>query len=213
MKNKILFTSLLAVTLSVAIIPASAGALTYTSLTAWQAAGPQTGTIDFESVATGSYLSPLTISGIQFSSTAALGILSSYGPGAGRFVMTSASSLTITPSAGIFGLGFDLGCYSCGGTAPLSITVVGIDSVPYIFTGLPPTNEFWGVRLDSAAIQSVTITFGTSQYPAVDNLAYGGQASGGAGGDTPEAATLILIGTGLAVIAKCRRFGSSNQAI
>jgi len=120
-----------------------------------------------------------------------------------------------TPGA-IYGLGFNLGCYSSGCSSVQSIVVKDVNNNIFTYGGVT-TPGFWGIRSD-LAIASIQIMFPTNNdYVAIDDLGYGGLAQVGGGGDpppgeTPEVATLILIGTGLGVIARYRRYSSLPAA-
>jgi len=88
------------------------------------------------------------------------------------------------------------------------VVVTDANNISYTYTGML-TSGFWGIRSD-LALSTVKVSYGTD-YVAIDDVIYGGQAQIGGGdppptGDTPEAATLILIGTGLGVIARYRRY-------
>lgn len=188
--------------LALSVVPASAGILTYATSGAWQGAGLQTGIITFESVTIPANYSSFAIPPLTFSSTLgnSLSIANDvYGPGSGKYLL-NASPTNIAADGTVFGLAFNFRCYSCDGRTA-TITVVDSSgptafSVATTSTGI---SNFFGIRSD-LAITSVNISFsGATPYVALDNVAYG------PGSDTPEAATLILIGTGLGIIARYRK--------
>jgi hypothetical protein len=200
------------------LAPTFGGALTYASSAAWLAAGPSSGSIDF-SAQTGPYTSPFTVAPLTFSALlgSTIGIGSAFGPGTGKFAYTL-TSMQISPTTpgAIYGLGFNLGCYISGCSSAQSIVVTDTSNNVFTYTNIA-TPGFWGVRSD-VAIASIRITLPTTNdYVAIDDVSYGGQAQSGGGGgtapgDTPEAATLILIGTGLALIARYRRYACFHAA-
>ena len=197
------------------VAPVSAGALTYSTSTAWNAAGPVDGTLTFTGLTPGGYVSPLTVAPFVFTALfgTTLGITDQFGPGTGNFIYTL-KAMQISPVAvgTIFGLGFNIKCYSSGCSSAQSIVVtdVGNNSFTYSNIALP---GFWGVRSD-LAIANIQVTFPTnSDYVAIDDVSFGSAATGGGTpADTPEAATLILIGTGLGLIARYRRYSSNLAA-
>jgi hypothetical protein len=197
------------------VAPVFAGALTYSTSTAWNAAGPVDGTVTFTDLTPGGYVSPLTVPPFVFTALvgSTLGITNAFGPGTGNFIYTlKAMQISPVATGAIFGLGFNIRCYSsgCGSAESIIVTDVGNNSFTYSGVSLP---GFWGVRSD-LAIANIRITFPTtSDTVAIDDVSFGSDATGGGTpADTPEAATLILIGTGLGLIARYRRY-SSNLAV
>jgi hypothetical protein len=71
-------------------------------------------------------------------------------------------------------------------------------------TNSPPTPAFWGVTSDTP-IYSVDFTLqgpsSQGSYAFLDNFTYGTADTGGPPPETPEAATMLLIGTGLVGLA------------
>ena len=96
-----------------------------------------------------------------------------------------------------------------------SITITDANSGSYTYNGFS-TPTYFAFRSD-IAVASVVVTY-PGNYVALDDVSYGGQASGGGGGtpppsDTPEAGTIIMIGTGLLACARYRKFAiGSPQA-
>ena len=202
MKYKILLALLAGL-----VTRAAAGVLTYSDPSVFSSAVPIVGTITFEGLGLGGYGSPITAGQLYFYGTS-VGIAGSLGPGTGEF-FASLNSTTVSPLSvdlgTIYGIGFDIGCYSCTGN--LNDTVVVTDTGGNTFTfSVPTLNNFWGVSSD-LAIASIGITVPSYGYVSLDNVSYGGAAnSGGTGdtGDAPEVETVLLIGSGLALLA-CRR--------
>ena len=203
MTNKTLSRTLLVVTLALSIVTLSAGVLSYADVASWTAAGPVNGTLTFTGLAASNYNTPLVVSPLQFAAGASqyLTIFNQYGPGSGNFLATY-SSMILSPTSSfngtIYGIGFNLGCYSCSGTPSPLITVTDSASNVFTFNGAS-TPGYLGFRSD-LAISTINISYGAGNYVAVDDVGYGSAAQ-----NTPEAATLLLIGTGLGLMARFRR--------
>lgn len=199
--------------------------VTYSTLTSWQAAGPQDGTITFESLSaatqmsyTSFVLSAATFSGVN-------GNLYVYPSG---YVWTDlGSGATLTSSdtgylrvdlpAAVYGVGFLIGS-SAG--IPVQVVVNGdtLNALTISNPTNPPPNvgnlgQFWGIRSD-VAITSLTIAASQTGYRAIiDNFTWGGQATqqggGGGGGtgptETPEVSSGLLIGGALVLVPLLRR--------
>jgi hypothetical protein len=209
-----------------AVAPASGGVITYQTSSAFTTAiGTPTGTIDFTGLSS-SPTSPLTVSGtpLQFGNpdpgtgNHPVNIKNDgFGPGgstAGNYLEVTYSGVNIISTAlsttPLTALGFNLGCWGCAGTAPTSITVDFIDSTNTVLTGssIPSTTSaFWGLT-STVGISDVKIVFSAAcncNYSSLDNVQYVTGSTGGDGGATPEAATFLMIGSGLAVVARYRR--------
>lgn len=202
MKNKKLSLTILATALSLALVPATAGVFSYGTLTDWQTAGTQTGTVTFEGLTIPGSSTAFTTSGLTFSTGDPLHFLSLYnngfGPGSGNFLV-NASPTFINTNGTVFGLALNFRCYSCDPqTATMSVTdSSGVTNFIATTSGL---SNFIGFR-STLAIQMLQIAFSGSQpFVALDNISFGPAS------DTPEAATLILIGSGLGLIARYRRY-------
>jgi len=210
MYKQILSITIPTLVFCLADVSATAGVLTYTALIDWQTAGPPAAdTITFEGLTIPSSSTAYAVGPITFSTGDPLHFLSlfntGFGPGSGNFLV-NASPTYFTPDSTVFGIGFNFRCYGCDpSTATISVTnSFGVTTFSAT-TVSPGLSNFIGVRSDSA-IQSLVISFnGVNPFVAVDNVAY-------AGADAPEAATLILMGTGLAFIARYRRYASHRPA-
>ena len=210
MTNKSFPLMILTAMLSLTAVPAGAGILTYSTLGGWQAAGPQAGTITFEGVSIPANFTSFTISPLTFSASNGhtLAIANNFGPGTGNFLLNP-SPTNIAGDNTVFGLGFDFRCYSCDGlTATITVTDAS-GSTPFsVATTSVGISNFFAVR-STLSIQNLQISFGgANPYVALDNVAFGGAAPA----DTPEAATMILIGTGLALIARYRKYSPQLTA-
>lgn len=195
-----------------------AGTFTYNStLSNWTGVGyTPTSTYDFESASTGgSATSFMTLGGYSFNAPSNALIINTNAPtwvGTGKYLLTYGNGYTLTiPNTGIFALGFNLGCAFCGGTAATSITATDKDGATYTVNSVPTTTNapsaFWGIS-STSALTTIQFNFGTS-YFGIDNIISGGQAPQ-APANTPESASLILIGTGLAIMARYRRYLNLN---
>ena len=170
--------------------------------------GPVAGTITLSGITAQNYNTPLVVSPLQFGagSTNYLSVLSQYGPGTGNFVATY-NNVNVDATSGfagtVYGLGFNLECYSCTGTPNAVITVTDSSNAVFTFSALSSANYF-GIR-SGLAISNVNISYGTAGYAALDDVGYGGS-------NTPEAATLFLIGTGLAFFYRYRKYSTFASA-
>lgn len=200
MKNKTLFLTTLAAALSLVAVPASAGIVTYGTLSGW---GTGLGTVTFEGVTIPSGFSTFTLSPLTFSSLNGnnLTISNNFGPGSGNFLL-NASPTNIAGDGTVFGLAFNFRCYGCDGqVATITVTDSTGNTVFTVPTTSAGISNFFGVRSD-LAIQNLQISFGGAfPFVAVDNVAYAAQ-------NTPEAATMILIGAGLALLTRFRKYSS-----
>ena len=198
---------------------------TYSSLSTWQAAGPQDGTQGFESVAAASQM---VYSSFVLNSTTYTGVggnlyvypsgytWTDLGSGA---TLTSADvgSIRIDLPANIYGVGFLIGS-SLG--IPVNVILNGDTANPLVITNPtnPPPNagnlgQFWGIRSD-VAISSLVIAASQTNYRAIiDNFTWGGQAAplggggggGGGGSEIPESSSGFLIGGALVLVPILRR--------
>ena len=207
MKNKILSIALLTAAVT---LPTEAGVVSYATLSDWQSAGTVTGTLTFAGVAiTPNSVSQYAIPPFTFASANSSSFLSSidatsplsiYGPGSGTF-LTSPSPLNIIANTSLFGLSFDFNCYGCNGSDATVTVTTSAGNSSFLFPGTGHTT-FLGVRSD-LAIQNIQVAFSGSVLPfvGIDNVGY----SDINGASTPEPASLLMIGGGLAFIAQYRR--------
>lgn len=216
--NSLISMALVASALAVTSVPVSAGALTYSDPSAFAGAVSVTGTLTFEELLPGTHISPLVDLPLVFTALASgfgnVTVGTSFGPGSGQFVMATDSFEVSPVSPGaIYAFGLYLGCYACDAGNP-NATVVVTDTSSNTYTySVPTMNNFWGVS-STIAIASLSFTLPSYGNVSIDDVSYGSLSSGAPGGDgdTPEAATLILIGSGLAVIARFRKYGNQNSA-
>lgn len=196
--------------------------VTYTTLSSWQAAGPQDGTQGFESKADVTQMAypSFVLNSILY--TGVGGNLYVYPNGYTWTDLGSGPTLTsadtgyirIDLPANIYGVGFLI-----GSSAGIAVNVVINGDTPLTIANPtnPPPNvgnlgQFWGVRSD-VAISSLTIAASQNGYRAIiDNFTWGGQATqqgGGGGGagptETPEVSSGLLIGGALVLVPLLRR--------
>lgn len=215
-----LFSALIAMT-----PPARATLITYTTPAAFAAAASGLTTIDFEGIATANSFTSyntaagLTVSGVQFigqqSATAySLQVVNpgatttyyDWGSGAGLKgpsynIAGFTPYIDIDLPASISALGVDLMTGSPNGLT-YQVSVAGSNFT--IATATRPTRTFFGVT-SSAPFSTVRLTLtGTvqsdSSYALIDNVKFGA-----AGSQTAEASSLVLIGSGLAMLGSVRR--------
>ena len=164
MKNQKLSLTILAAALSLAVVPVTAGVLSYGTLADWQAAGTLTGTVTFEGLTIPGSSTSYTTSGLTFSTGDPLHFLSlnnnGFGPGSGNFLV-NASPTFINPNGTVFGLAFNFRCYSCDPqTATISVTdSSGVTNFIATTSGI---SNFIGFR-STLAIQTLQIGFSGSQ--------------------------------------------------
>jgi hypothetical protein len=193
--------------------------VTFTTLTNWQNAGPQSaGTVTFDGISSSQYSSLLGLNGFDFFGIG--GNLIVYNPvttftdlGAGPSLSgpIGPSSIHINAPSAVFGVGFLIGSWGGG-----SITAIfnGDTANPYTITSppLPPgPGMFWGVRSD-IAISTITLTGETNTRPVIDSLVWGGQGiveppppPPPPTSEIPETSSALLIGTGLLLVPLIRR--------
>jgi hypothetical protein len=190
----------------------------------WEADNPLFTNIDFESSLPGTHNSGLTVGEVEFhgltGSTENLWVVDpvpypDYNFGSGFVVQGPAffsgsmsREIQITLPTGITTFGIDLMNVNSG---PATYTVAlstgeqwsGITTLP------SPGRAFFGVTSDvSISTAHIIISSGisTTTYPVIDNVSYGVTGAGGPGPEeTPEAATMLLVGTGLIFLCRFRR--------
>ncbi len=204
---------------------------TFTDLTSWQnaVAGETTITFLAGSTAGGSYTEPssYTLDGVTFSQTPSTQNVTiqdtgssapswyQYGIGWALFSMSSTVSnnpqITVTPSAGTSALSFYLATQSSYGE-PVLVTFS--DGSQYTLSAPSttlPVPLFFGVT-SSAPLTSLSFTLAPGDSLANSTRLILGDVAEGTSNpvsDTPEVATFILIGTGLAAM---RLFGRKALA-
>jgi hypothetical protein len=120
-------------------------------------------------------------------------------------------NITFDPGSHVTSFGFDIkasnGTQVPGASAGVyTVTVTDANGTNYIFTTPNPsftTFAFFGVNDIPADIASISISTLSGGQPDIDNFRYTAQAAGAA--ETPEPATMILFGTGLAGVASLAR--------
>lgn len=201
--------------------PAGATIATYTDQTAWLAAASGVSNIDFNSLtgpnSTAYYRDSngLTVNSVLFvgydnaSNGFDLEVVnpdlsghpfqSDWGTGSfleGPAYFNSSSRIQVTLPAGIYSVGSDVMTLA-GGTTPIAASFnVVLSTGSTVYSGTTIGNfsslAFIGFTSD-VPISSIAFYPSTANNIIVDNFEFGGQASS----PTPEAATLLLSGTGL----------------
>ena len=188
-------------------------------------AAPGTSTITFGNTGT-SLSNSLTYSGVTFAGAAGhqVEVIDGTNVGApGNFVLTSNSNagqfnvdnIIITPPTGCRAFGFDI---KSSNSAVSPMTAAGTYEI-YVNGALaatvtvPTFNSFSFIGFTSDTdISSVAIRALTGGDPVIDNVSF----SGAAPAETPEPATLVLLGTGLAggaSVARRRRRTLTNNEL
>ena len=233
MQNKTLSGILVTATLAVLTVPASAGIVLYTNQALWQAAvtGASTSAVDL-SGAVGFFGPSYASGGLTFTGNPTPpqynGIPYVFGSGTpsaffgNQYYVFGNGLLTISMpgAANIFSIAFNEGCSSgCNPSLQNLVTATSTtDSSTTLFNQSPYAN--WP-NLNVSGIGTAPLFFGIvstspltqivlTSHDTVPNIAVGDITT--AGQSTPEAATLILIGTGLGVIARYRRYSTSVSA-
>jgi hypothetical protein len=197
--------------LVLAVVPGSATTITqYNDFASWQAAtlsGFQL--IDFQSSTTGTF-SSVSFPGVQFSGiggpsntimimdTTFLG----WNSGKAAFINTNQSqtmNIILAPAVTAF-------AFNVFSASPHGQTfTISVNGTPYVVptNDLPNSPTFFGITSDSpiTALSVALATASPSAYILVDNVSFGtAQIS-----QTPEAATLLLIGSGLVGMMALRK--------
>ena len=198
---------------------------TYNNLAAWQAATSGDSTITFTGLAPGTmtaYSSGVSYPDVQF-----IGISNGIPPlevmdtsafswanfGSGEALMQSMNRGTTDPvpyihvvfNTPVTAFGSDLFTTSSYGMS-FAITVLGTQFVAPTFS--QPTRAFWGVTSDTPITSADFTVQGTAAQgntiAFLDNFQYG-TTQAAAPPDVPEAATLLMIGSGLIGLACLRK--------
>ena len=228
---------LVLVALALAVTPAYSTAITtYSSLSSWQAVAGGVQTADFEGTPAGTTNGVLTVNGIQFIGYTSYSYPGSselvknttgtpyqdFGTGNALYIVTQGTTFG-TPLAGpylhivlpsaVTAAAMNLFTYASAGQS-LTITLAGTSFTVPTNAGVSsgqgvPT--FFGVTSDTA-FQTIDISIVNSvnnpnagTYVFVDNVGFGST-------NTPEAATCLLIGSGLIGLVALRRRISRNNA-
>ncbi len=208
------------------VTPAYSTTVTYTNLASWQAATSGDQTIDFSGKANGKAIQDYSDStGVVYPDVQFIGItpngnaldvsdtsiMSWYSFGTGEALMEPMNSTTGVPfihvvfTTPVTAFGSDLFTFSNTGMN-FGITVLGTQYTAATNTTAPPA--FWGVTSDTPissvdfTLQGTTPTGGSVAF--LDNFRYGSQSSAPPD-PTPEAATMLLIGSGLLGLAYLRK--------
>jgi hypothetical protein len=195
------------------VLPATSAVLTtYTDNATFTAALSSQTLIDFDTLSTGedSTAAGLTIGGINFVGMNNGGYYlatQNNGWNSGTFVYLPyffgpLSYTAVTVPSGTTAVGFDLGSQS--GTDSFTVTILGATAV--VNTATFPAHTFFGVTSDTA-FTTFQIQSNIAKTVLMDNFIFGTATTGTVTdpppSDTPEAATLIMIGSGLLIM----RFG------
>jgi hypothetical protein len=205
------------------MVACQAATVTTTTLAAWQAAGSQSGIVDFESAPSGNVAS-FVLSGVTFAhtdtpaSTPWLTVANFAAFSSGRSLRGTAGSdgvgLRIVLPADTYRVGFFLVNYSVSNptlSGPVTLRVNNVIETSSLATlpVSPGPVSFYSIS-DSIPITSITITSNNFYVPFIDNFVWGGNEPPPA--ETPEAATAILIGSALLLLPTLRRRFSSPSS-
>jgi hypothetical protein len=220
--TSVLVTVIAVIALTLLAAPAGATITTYTNSIAWSGATTNIFTIDFSGSA--SAVSPyvtdyntadgLTINGVKIVGyTGETGVysMSAWNPngargnwGSGDYLSGGYSPgylLVTLPDSGSTAVSFNLMSYPAAKSVLVTLEGGGSFTVP---TFARPTLAFWGFVSDTP-ITSVRLST-TGGYTGIDNLAYSNSdPPPPPEGETPEAQTFFLGGSGIAVLWLARR--------
>lgn len=203
---------------------ANAGVILYSTAGAWSAAvaGLTTTNVDMSN-APGVFASSFTATGVTFTGNPwIIGANNSNNfdyPNAYLFGYGQVS-MSISASSNVYGIAFNWGCSSnCGYFAQNLTVTTGAGQQTLVDIPYPTYNWTQGINgtyylFSTSPITQVTLS-GTSTQPniALDGIQLAsGVASGGGGGNTPEGATMVLMGTGLLALAALRKAQISRTA-
>jgi hypothetical protein len=210
------------ITLAWNVTPAYSTVVTYNDLASWSAATSGDQTINFTGKANGGAIQDYSnATGVAYSDVQFIGITAngygldvpdtnimtwySFGTGEALAQPTNRGASDAVPyihvvfTTPVTAFGLNLFSYSSNGMS-FAATLQGTNYTIATSATAPPT--FWGVTSDTPissvnfALQGTTPNGGSVAF--LDNLTYGAASTGGPPPDqTPEAATLLLIGSGL----------------
>ena len=217
--NKLFIATLLVASFTVAAVPASAAILAYSSQSAWQAAlasGTTTSSLDFSN-AQAIFAASYTNGGLTFTGNGA-----NYGNNVPYiFGSATTSSLfnnqfylfgnglvnsAILSTSNVYAVGFYVGCSANCGTYAQIISATSTTDSATLSTN--PSFNWTGSSVQFVGIVSTSplTQFQITSQTVVPNISVGNITIGTQDPSaTPEAATLLLIGSGLGVIARFRR--------
>jgi PEP-CTERM motif len=205
------------VSLTLTVAPACATSiLTYADLASWTAASTGYQTINFQSTAPGTYFS-LSLLGVQFAGIGGpnnngVTIIDStsfgWNSGNAPFInMNQSQTMQITLPTAVTAFGFNV--FSA---APHGLTfVINVNGTqfPVPTNDIPNSPTFFGVTSDTP-LTTILVSLATntpSAYILVDNVRFGTAQVD----QTPEAATFLLIGSGLVGIMALRKRIMKNK--
>ena len=219
--------SLVVVALAMVALPAySTTITTFTDLASWQAAESTVQTIDFNNLVAPSgmsfYAGGLTLNGVQFigySGQSSLGVMDTtswfptFGMNDAAFMLVSGPSsyIHVVLPAAVTAVGFNL--LTSNGGLPYTIKIDDsqlnvLGTYTKATSGAPPV-AFFGATSDTP-IATIDLSLqgpgSAGTYALLDNVSYGNASQQTTQAeDTPEAASFLLIGSGLVGLGIIRR--------